>query len=134
MAGIIVDIDGTLLSGNNGMDKTIAWVNDKAKRYKIYLVTGRPELERAKTTRALKANGVRYNRLYMKNLGDGHDKTIEFKREKAKELMKADNIVMAVDNDPDARSTYSSLGISVKSPSSLPNLVEKNNNFWEGLF
>jgi len=63
MAGIIVDIDGTLLSGNNGIDKTIAWVNEKAKNYRIYLVTGRPEEDRAATTRALRENGVKYNRL-----------------------------------------------------------------------
>ena len=134
MAGIIVDIDGTLLSGNNGIDKTIAWVNEQSKRYKIYLVTGRPEEERAKTTRALRENGVKYNRLYMKNLPDGHENTVKFKKQKAEDLKKADNIVMAVDNDPDSRSAYSSLGISVKSPSSLPNVMETTKGFWQGIF
>jgi len=134
MAGIIVDIDGTLLSGNNGIDKTIAWVNQQSKRYRIYLVTGRPEEERANTTRALKKNGVKYNRLYMKNLPDGHENTVKFKKQKAEDLKKADNIIMAVDNDPDSRAAYSSVGIPVKSPSSLPNLIEANKGFWQGIF
>lgn len=136
MAGIIVDIDGTLLSGAGGIDKTIAWVNEKSKNYTIYLVTGRPEEERAKTTRALRENGVRYNRLYMKTLGHGHghENTIEHKKQRAEKLMESDKIVMAVDNDPDARAAYSSLGIPVKSPSSLPKTVSKVEGFWQGLF
>lgn len=134
MAGIIVDIDGTLLSDNNGIDNTIAWVNEKSKSYTIYLVTGRPEEDRAKTTRALKSNGVKYNRLYMNNLGRGHENTIEHKRERAKALLKSDNIVMAIDNDPDARSTYSNLGIATKNPSSLPKTIAKIEGLWQGLF
>ncbi len=82
----------------------------------------------------MKENGVKYNRLYMKNLPDGHDNTVKFKKQKAEDLKKADNIVMAVDNDPDSRAAYSSLGISVKSPSSLPNLIETTKGFWQGIF
>lgn len=134
MAGIIVDIDGTLLSGNNGIDKTIAWVNEKSKSYTIYLVTGRPEAERAKTTRALKSNGVKYNRLYMNDKYKDHEYTMEHKRNKATELLKDDNIVLAVDNDPDARAVYSKLGIPTKNPSSLPKTVAKIEGLWQGLF
>jgi ribonucleotide monophosphatase NagD (HAD superfamily) len=134
MAGIIVDIDGTLLTGNNGIDKTIAWVNEKSKSYTIYLVTGRPEAERANTTRALKSNGVKYNRLYMNDKYKDHEYTMEHKRNKATELLKDDNIVLAVDNDPDARAVYSKLGIPTKNPSSLPKTVAKIEGLWQGLF
>jgi ribonucleotide monophosphatase NagD (HAD superfamily) len=134
MAGIIVDIDGTLLTGNNGIDKTVAWVNEKSKSYTIYLVTGRPEAERAKTTRALKSNGVKYNRLYMNDKYKDHEYTMEHKRNKATELLKNDNIVLAVDNDPDARAVYSKLGIPTKNPSSLPKTVAKIEGLWQGLF
>jgi len=134
MAGIIVDIDGTLLSGNNGIDNTIAWVNEKSKTYDIYISTGRPESDRADTTRALKNAGVKYNRIYMNNLGHGHKFTLESKRQHAESLLKSDNIVMAIDNDADARAVYSKLGISVKNPSSLPKSISKIEGFWEGIF
>ena len=134
MAGIIVDIDGTLLSGNNGIDNTIAWVNEQAKKYTIYLVTGRPEAERAKTTRALKSNGVKYNRLYMNDVYKDHEYTMEHKKQKATELLKDDNIILAVDNDPDARAVYSRLGISTKNPSSLPKTLSKIEGLWHGIF
>ena len=134
MAGIIVDIDGTLLSGNNGMDNTIAWVNEQSKKYDIYISTGRPESDRAGTTKALKAAGVKYNRLYMNSLGHGHKFTLESKRQHAQALLKADNIAMAIDNDADARAVYSELGISTKNPSNLPKTISKVEGFWEGLF
>jgi hydroxymethylpyrimidine pyrophosphatase-like HAD family hydrolase len=134
MAGIIVDIDGTLLSGNNGIDNTIVWVNEKSKKYKIYISTGRPESERSSTTKALRNAGVKFNRLYMNSLGDGHKFTLESKKNHAEKLLKADNIVLAIDNDADARSVYSNLGIATKNPSSLPKTISKIEGFWEGLF
>jgi len=134
MAGIIVDIDGTLLSGNNGIDKTIAWVNEKSKTYKIYISTGRPESDRASTTKALKNAGVKFNRLYMNSLGHGHQYTLESKRNHAQSLLKSDNITLAIDNDADAREVYSKLGIATKNPSSLPKTLSKIEGFWEGLF
>jgi ribonucleotide monophosphatase NagD (HAD superfamily) len=134
MAGIIVDIDGTLLSGSNGIDNTIAWVNEQAKKYTIYLVTGRPDADRSKTTRALKSNGVKYNRLYMNDVYKDHEYTMEHKKQKATELLKDDNIVLAVDNDPDARAVYSRLGISTKNPSSLPKTLSKTEGLWQDLF
>jgi ribonucleotide monophosphatase NagD (HAD superfamily) len=134
MTGIIVDIDGTLLIGDNGIDNTIAWVNEKSKSYTIYLVTGRPEVERAKTTRALKSNGVKYNRLYMNDKYKDHEYTMAYKRNKATELLKDDNIILAIDNDSDARAVYSKLGISTKNPSSLPNTIAKIEGLWQGLF
>lgn len=134
MAGIIVDIDSTLLRDSDGIDKTIAWVNEQSKKYNIYIITGRPESERAKTTRDLKSNGIRYNRLYMNDVYRNHKYTIEFKKRKAQELLKDDSIIMAIDNDADARSAYSSLGISTKSPSNLPDVLSKTKGFWQGIF
>ena len=134
MAGIIVDIDGTLLSGNNGIDNTIAWVNEKSKSYKIYISTGRTESDRSSTTKALKNAGVKFNRLYMNSLGHGHQFTLQSKENHAKDLLKSDNIVLAIDNDADARAVYSKLGISTKNPSNLPKSISKIEGFWEGLF
>lgn len=134
MAGIIVDIDGTLLFGNNGIDKTIAWVNQKSKSYNIYLCTGRLESDRADTIKQLRLNGVEFNSLYMNNLGVGHNLTLQSKKNHAQELLRSDKIILAIDNDPDARQVYSNLGIATKNPLSLPENISKIEGFWEGLF
>lgn len=117
MSGIIVDIDGTLLSGNNGIQATIDYVNSQAGRYDVFVVTGRPEIDRAKTTKALKANGVKFNRLYMKSTSSAD--SIAHKKDVATRLLSKQNIAFAIDNDAKARAAYKSLGIKVKSPSSL---------------
>jgi ribonucleotide monophosphatase NagD (HAD superfamily) len=118
MSGIIVDIDGTLLAGNNGIKHTIDYVNGQAGRYDIFVVTGRPESDRKVTEKALKANGVKYNRLFMKATSSVD--SMEHKRDSAQKLMAKQRIVLAIDNDAKARGVYKSLGIKTESPSSLP--------------
>lgn len=118
MSGIIVDIDGTLLAGANGIRKTIDYVNSQKGRYDIFIVTGRPESERDKTVAALKENGVKYNRLFMNPTSAD---TPDFKRETAKRLLLKQRIVLAIDNDEKARSAYKSVGIKTTSPTELSN-------------
>ena len=134
MAGIIVDIDRTLLRGSEPIDKVVAWVNEKSKTHSIYVITGRPESRRAETTRALKNAGIRYNRLYMNDLGTSFPQIIAYKKNKAKDLLQDDNISMAIDNDVAARNAYSSLGIKSINPASLPDVSEKAKGLWQGLF
>jgi len=134
MAGIIVDIDGTLLRNGEGIDNTIAWVNKKSKNYRIYLVTGRPERSRAATTRSLRLNNVIYHSLYMNNLGLSNDLVIKYKIQQALQLLKIDNIIMAVDNDQSARDAYSSVGIQAVDPLNLPKFISKNIGFWQDIF
>jgi ribonucleotide monophosphatase NagD (HAD superfamily) len=118
MSGIIVDIDGTLLSGNNGIQRTIDYINSQKDRYDIFIVTGRPESDRDKTVKALKENGVRYNRLFM-NPHSGN--TPDFKHETAQRLLLKQRIILAIDNDEKARNAYKSLGIRTLPPTKLSN-------------
>lgn len=123
MSGIIVDIDGTLLAGNNGIKKTIEYVNSQASRYDIFIVTGRPESERANTTAALKKNGVKYNRLIMNPSSSAN--SIQYKKETAQKLLQKMKIVLAIDNDDKARAAYASLHIRTMHPHSIPSTPTK---------
>lgn len=118
MAAIICDIDDTLLrAGVHGVDKTIEWLKQRAGNYKIILVTGRPASTRAETVRALRAAGVRYNRLVM-NPGSTRESN-QFKLEAGKRLKASDNVVLAIDNNAGARNSYRKAGIRAVHPSQL---------------
>ena len=118
MSAIICDIDGTLLAGANGIKKTIEYINSQASRYDINIVTGRPESERGNTTKALKANGVKYNRLIMNPHSSAN--SYQYKHDTAKALQAKQKIVLAIDNDAKARSAYASLQIKTMNPRNLP--------------
>ena len=132
MAGIIVDIDGTLLDSDGPIQRVIDWVNDKSGRYTIYIVTGRPESRRAQTTRRLREVGVKYNRLYMNNSSSRN--SVDFKRKKGQDLSRSDNIVLAIENNASSRDAYRESGIRAVSPSDLPSSLSKTSGFWEGIF
>lgn len=129
MATIICDIDGTLLFGSRGIKKTINFINEQAKTNRIVLVTGRPSSERDSTVSALRQAGVRYNSLKMHSGPETHESRIEFKKKTGQALKSQGRVTMAIDNDPDARRAYGSIGIPTKSPSSLPEL-SKTLYFW----
>ena len=115
---IICDIDGTLLaSGTRLIQKTYDYV--QSLDGKLFVVTGRPISERAKTAADLKSAGVRYSRLIM-NPGSTSD-SVEYKKETAKQLLETYNVVMAVENNPDALRGYRSLGIEAINPADIPN-------------
>ena len=118
---IIVDIDGTLLNGERGIQKTIDYVNKKAKEYKIILITGRLEADRSKTVSELEKNNIKYDRLIMNPYSTAQ--SVSYKKEAALRLKnKPYHLVYAIDNNPNARRAYSSLGISVIDPKSLPKI------------
>lgn len=118
MAAIICDIDDTLLAaGTRPIRKTIDWINARAGNYRIILVTGRPASQRAATTRALRAAGVRYNRLIM-NPGSTAQSN-EYKFEVGKRLKASASPVLAIDNNAGARNSYKKAGIRAVHPSQL---------------
>jgi hydroxymethylpyrimidine pyrophosphatase-like HAD family hydrolase len=126
MAAIICDIDDTLLrNGSQPIKNTIDWVNERAKNYKIILVTGRNVSQRSETVRALRKAGVRYNRLIM-NPGSSAD-TAEYKKEVGKRLKSSERVVLAIDNNEKMRAAYSSSGIKTIHPSQLSDSVLKLN-------
>jgi hypothetical protein len=83
------------------------------------IVTGRPESERGKTTSALRSAGVRFNRLIMNN-GSTADSNQYKKNTARKLLLQGGTVSLAIENNPDARAGYSSLGIKTMGPSSVP--------------
>lgn len=129
MSAIICDIDDTLLhNGVQPIKHTIDWINERSKNYKIILVTGRPESQRAETVRALRKAGVKYNRLIMnpKSTAD----TAEYKKETGKRLKASEKIVLAIDNNEKMRAAYESVGIKAIHPSQLSdNMLKLNIQF-----
>ena len=127
---IICDIDDTLLrNGTQPIERTIAYVNDQHSRTSVILVTGRPESQRVATVKALKAAGVKCNRLIMNPGSTANSNT--YKYETALRLKNSINITMAIDNDEGARRAYRRAGIkNVINPSSLPDLKK----FWNHFF
>lgn len=130
MAIIIVDIDGTLLrNGTQPMRHTIDYINEQHKEHRIVVVTGRPSSDRARTEAALRAAGVRYNALRMApDSANTHELRVEYKRKVGQTLQASGNVILAIDNDADARRAYSSSNIPTKSPGSLPSVKK----FWAG--
>lgn len=116
---IIVDIDGTLMNGDRGIQKTIDYVNSKADEYKIIIITGRLESDRARTIVALKKNGIKYNRLIMNPYSTAQ--SVTYKKAAALKLQNNPyHIMQAIENNPNAREAYSSLGIDAINPIDLP--------------
>lgn len=114
---VIVDIDNTILrNGIYPIKKMVDYVNELSKKYKIYLITGRPESNRDETVKSLKKAGVKYNRLMMNNIGNGKEDQIESKKKHAESIK--DKILFAIDDNAKMRNAYRDLGIKTKSPKS----------------
>jgi ribonucleotide monophosphatase NagD (HAD superfamily) len=131
MAGIIVDIDGTLLNGSDPIQRVVDYVNNKSKSYTIYILTSRMESSRADTTKDLRAAGVNYDRLYMRRENQNN---VYAKKAHAERILKSNDIVLAIENNLKAKAMYKKLGIKTVSPSSLPSSLAKSSGFFDGLF
>lgn len=120
---VIVDIDDTLLrEDNSGIEKNVAYVNELHKDYYIEIVSGRPDTQLKSTENQLRAAGVHWDAIH---LNDTTAPAIDWKRYKAKKIQETRTVHLAIDNDASTRDMYSSLGISVKNPSTIPD-IEKN--------
>jgi len=113
---VICDIDDTLIHAGQLVQKVYAFVDEVPGG--LFLITGRPESQRADTEKELTDLGVEYTRLIM-NDGSTANSNI-FKKQAAEKLLETYNIVLAVENNPDARAAYKSLGIDVMNPSDIP--------------
>ena len=113
---IICDIDGTLLaSGSRLIQKT--WDYVQSLEGLLFIVTGRPSSERAKTISDLHGAGVTYSRLIM-NPGSSAD-SVEYKKATAEELLKTYDVVAAIENNPEALRAYRLLGIEAVNPATI---------------
>jgi len=113
---VIVDVDGTVLNGSEGIQKNIDFVNELGKTDFIHIVTGRLESDREKTANDLHAAGLVYNAL---TLNDTDMASPEYKKATAEEILKTKEIKLAIDNGESARAAYQSLGIETMNPSSI---------------
>ena len=121
---VIVDIDDTLLRDRKyPMARTINYVNNLSKDHYIAIVTGREASDRSRTEQQLRDAGVKFNSINFRD--QGKDRT-EYKRATAERLMSDKNVVLAIENNPDALNAYRSLGLKTKHPNSLPKEVTKH--------
>ena len=114
---IIVDIDGTLLSGSRGIQKNIDYVNLLYPDYYIYIVTGRPASDQEKTVKQLTDAGVKFNDIQFNE--DMSVSTAEYKKQTAADTLSDNPVKLAIDNDASARRAYASLGIATKDPKTI---------------
>ena len=114
---IIVDIDGTLISGGSGIQKNVDYVNSLYPDYYIYIVTGRPESDQEKTMQELADAGVQFNDIQFNE--DMSISTPEYKKETAADILEESTVKLAIDNDSAARRAYASLGIATKDPKTI---------------
>lgn len=134
MAGIIVDIDGTIVFGDKPIKYTIDWVNNKSMSHTIYIVTARYESRRQETFSLLRDLGIKYDKLFMNSLGHSHQDGLLSKKENGLRILHDNSLVLAVENDADARAVYASIGISSVDPSYLPKSLIDINNVWKDIF
>ena len=124
---IIVDIDDTLLRyGTQPIRRVIDYVNSLPGAK--YIVTGRPESQRAETVRALKAAGVKYNRLYMNPYSTSN--SLKHKEEIAQKLK--GSVSLAIENNPEQRAMYARYGIKTLDPASIKS-QDETKKFWSFL-
>ena len=117
---VIVDIDGTLIYDGERVDTVYDYVDELDAE--IFIVTGRPESQRAETIAELNALDIDYDDLFM-NAGSSADSN-EHKAAVAVELLKVWNVVAAIENNPDAREAYAKLGIPVIDPAKIEPMPE----------
>lgn len=111
----ICDIDGTLIMSGR-LNKN---VYDFAKgEGALFIVTGRPESQRADTTKQLESLGVTFDRLIM-NSGSTAN-SMEYKKATAQELLTQFDVKVAIENDRDTLAAYRDLGIDAYAPGDLP--------------
>ena len=112
---ILSDIDGTLLNGGGRNQKV--WDFIQSLDGALFILTGRPESDRANTERDLADADITYSRLIM-NDGSTADSPA-FKKAKAEELLNTYNIVAAIENNDTTLRYFRELGIDAYSPGSL---------------
>lgn len=121
--GIIVDIDGTLIT-YSGQPRTavIDYVN--AYDGPIFIVSGRPIMQRVATRRLIDSLNIDYEAIYLNDIGD----TKAHKKATAERLIRMYGIEVAVENDLATRAMYSELGIEYVIDPSLVKSFERYNH------
>jgi len=121
---VIVDVDGTLIVGGQGIQKNVDYVNKLFDEYYIYIVTGRPESDEEQTLKELADAGVRFDDIEFNE--DMSVSTVVYKKEKAQEILDEHPVKLAIDNDAAARRAYSDLGIPTLDPKTIESVDDED--------
>lgn len=116
---IIVDIDDTIVKNGKPMNKTIEYIDEKKDDYRIVIISGRPIARLEETKKELQDLGVYYDEIYLQDFAEKTSGEVgkKFKEYKAKKLYESGfTPVEAIENDPETRSVYESLGIDALDP------------------
>jgi HK97 family phage prohead protease len=115
---VVTDIDGTIFIDGNKTNEQLLSYLDSFPDTSIFVVTGRLEEDRERTSNELTDAGVRFDDLIMRP--DESLTSNEFKAETAVRLMETYNVMVAVDNDEGARAAYRAAGITALHPNEVP--------------
>ena len=119
---VLADIDGTLITfGGDRNEKVYAYL-ESFDDTEIIIVTARLESEREATVSELENLDIDYDQLIMKP--DADTDSTEFKKLTAETLLETYNVMVAVDDNDEIRSAYSSLGITAIAPADVPDVPE----------
>ena len=113
MPRIFSDIDGTVLREGKVVEAVVEFLREEAEE--VVFLTNRPEAEREKTERDLKAVGLEYERLIM-NPGDEEAPTFKARVIKEEYLDKGLRADALVDDREDTRAAVERLGVRTLSP------------------
>ena len=119
MSIIISDINNTLLMDRKVPNTPLIDFLNKQTQHTVILVTGSDESKREQIERRLAKSNLSYSTIYMNNSEEDDD---VFKYYMAQDLMRSDEIVLAIDNSSSARRAYASLGIKTSAPDNVYNL------------
>lgn len=115
MSIIISDVNNTLLMNREEPNMALVEFLNKQSST-IMLVTGSDESNREQMERRLQRSGLNYITMYMNNTEEDDD---VFKYYMAQDLMRTDEVILAIDNSSSARRAYASLGIRTSAPENV---------------
>jgi HK97 family phage prohead protease len=114
---VVTDIDGTIFIDGKTNEELLAYL-ESFPDTSIFVVTGRLEEDRERTSNELTDAGVRFDELIMRP--NESMTSNEFKAETAMRLMETYNVMVAVENDEGARTAYRAAGITALHPNEVP--------------
>jgi HK97 family phage prohead protease len=114
---VVTDIDGTIFIDGETNENLLAYL-DSFPDTSVFVVSGRLEEDRERTSNELTDAGVRFSELILRP--DESLTSNEFKAETAVRLMETYNVMVAVDNDEGARAAYRAAGITALHPNEVP--------------
>ena len=110
----ISDLDATLIWNGARDDRVSGYLQEF--NAPIYIVTGRLEADRQKTTDELEKLGIRYDKLIM---NDTELNSVNYKTATAKTLLETFNVVVAIDDNRETLAAYRQLGINAIHPAAI---------------